>query len=109
MSNFDPKSIKILCKFAPKSASNPHGPMGFPPLLGRLGATFEKMMKNGSRDLIPGGLLGAKLAALGAQDGASDGQVGASWGSKWRQDGQNAALKIDRFLDTFSDRCCNGF
>ena len=63
--------------------------MGFPPLLGRLGATFEKMAKNGYRDLIPGGLLGAKLAALGAQDGASDGQVGGTWGLKWSQRGQN--------------------
>ena len=63
--------------------------MGFPPLLGRLGATFEKMTKNGCRDLTPGGLLGAKLAGLGAQDGASDGQVGGTWGLKWSQRGQN--------------------
>ena len=107
-----PKYIYISCKISQSLLQNrskirffPHGPMGYTPS----GAVLAKMLKNGSRNLIPGRLLGPKLAALGAQDGASDGQVGASWGSKWRQDGQNAALEIDRFLDTLSDRCCSGF
>ena len=33
--------------------------------------------------------MGAKLAALAAQDGATDGQVGGTWEPKWGQHGKN--------------------
>ena len=58
-----------------------------------LGAKFGKITKSDSWYLIPGGLLGAKLAALGAQDGATDGQVGGTWGPKRGQHGENSRYK----------------
>ena len=79
------QSVKICSKIVPKSTFYPTGPWGIPPS----GAVLAKISKNVSRDLIPGSLLGAKLAALGAQDGATDGQVGGTWEPKWVQDGKN--------------------
>ena len=58
-----------------------------------LGATLEKTSKNGSCALTFWGLLGAKLASLGAQDGATDGQVGGTWGPKWVKHNQNNRSK----------------
>ena len=68
--------------------------MGYTPS----GAVLAKIAKNGSRDLIPGGLLGAKLAALGSQDGATDGQVGGTWDPKWDQHGKNNRSEDGSFL-----------
>ena len=59
--------------------------MGYTPS----GAVLAKIAKNGHAYLIPGCLLGAKLAALGAQDGATDGQVGGTWEPKRGQHGKN--------------------
>ena len=75
-SKFVVKSVQICLKIVPKSIFSPTGPWGTPPS----GAVLVKTSKNDSRDLIIGGLLGTKLAALGAQDGATDGQVGGTWG-----------------------------
>ena len=79
------KSVQICLKIVPKSIFFPTGPWGTPPS----GAVLAKITKNGHAHLIPGGLLGAKLAALGAQDGATDGQVGGTWEPKRGQHGKN--------------------
>ena len=86
------KSVQIFLKIDPNLHQNRSKiltvPWGTPPP-GPSWGHFRKMGKNCSQRLIPGSLLGAKLAALGAQDGATDGQVGGTWGPKWRQQGQN--------------------
>ena len=107
LSKFHPKLIKICWKFGPKSIQNliqnrfKFGLFSIQnrskfcvnlvrnPSWGVLGAIFGKMTENASGALTIWGLLGAKLAGLGAQDGASDGQVGGTWGRKWSQHGQN--------------------
>ena len=79
------KSIQIGSKITPKSIFSPTGPWGTPPS----GAVLAQISKNAHAYLIPGGLLGTKLAAVGAQDGATDGQVGGTWDPKWGQHGKN--------------------
>ena len=79
------KSVQICLKIVPESIFSPRAHGVTPPS----GAVLAKISKNGHAHLPPGGLLGAKLAALGAQDGATDGQVGGTWDPKWGQHGEN--------------------
>ena len=58
------------------------------------GATLETRSKIIKKYLTSGGLLGTKLAGLGAQDGVSDGQVGGTFGPKWSQHVQNNRSEI---------------
>ena len=71
--NLRPKYIQISCKIRQILLQNrskihffPHGPMGYPPLRGRLGKNVEKWLPE-SNSRTP----------LGTQDGGS-------WGSRWR-------------------------
>ena len=68
--------------------------MGYPPS----GAVLAKITKNGHAYLIPGGLLGAKLAALGSQDGATGGQVGGTWEPNRGQHGKNSRSEDGSFF-----------